>query len=327
MQNITDSEFQREVEALKSHRRLSVNRPILDPDLPDLAAVRGGGQEILGGAPQGNRVGVDLSDDGAVPQGAASSKGSAQDPALSSGRAKFNARRRGLGEGAGGAQAPQAKTAARPPDDEERTGPEDPSHLFWVPAHMHPEISPSDFRNFLKDHASRAVGQISPPASEAGESPQAGTGAFPFADRVTAMRNEVTETPPPSPSDSLISKSTSLTRKGSMLSRQYRPEQHADDSEDDKPITPLRRNRSILSGGPTLTIDDLQKLEQLAEEASRSQDPSRLRSVLRRTLSLNVAPSGKSPSSPASLWVQVSGIRYTRIYAVTERTCPLTPQP
>src|ERR1700678_2410086 len=46
--------------------------------------------------------------------------------------------------------------------------------------------------------------------------------------------------------------------------------------------------------GPQLTISDLQKLEELAEEASVKDDPSRLRNVLRRSLSLNLSPSGLS---------------------------------
>ncbi|KAJ3028424.1 hypothetical protein HDV00_010389, partial [Rhizophlyctis rosea] len=30
---------------------------------------------------------------------------------------------------------------------------EDPSHLFWVPAHLHPELHPTDFRKWLAKHA------------------------------------------------------------------------------------------------------------------------------------------------------------------------------
>src|SRR6266852_4896142 len=30
---------------------------------------------------------------------------------------------------------------------------DDPFHLFWVPANMHPEIDPGQFRAFLKEHA------------------------------------------------------------------------------------------------------------------------------------------------------------------------------
>ncbi|GBC00729.1 hypothetical protein RclHR1_03960003 [Rhizophagus clarus] len=30
---------------------------------------------------------------------------------------------------------------------------DNPSHLFWVPAHLHPEIAPNEFRKWLKNHA------------------------------------------------------------------------------------------------------------------------------------------------------------------------------
>src|SRR5262249_9843785 len=30
---------------------------------------------------------------------------------------------------------------------------DDPFHLFWVPANLHPEIAPAEFRAFLKEHA------------------------------------------------------------------------------------------------------------------------------------------------------------------------------
>ena len=76
-----------------------------------------------------------------------------------------------------------------------------------------------------------------------------------------------------------------------MLSRQYRPTES--DGSDDEQVLPLRRNRSsIYHPGPQLTINDLQKLDQLAEEASSNDDPTKLRSILRRSLSLNVSPSG-----------------------------------
>ena len=139
----------------------------------------------------------------------------------------------------------------------EPTGPtDDPFHLFWVPASLHPEIAPTEFRAFLKEHARASPG-------DAGGN---------------------------------LSRSTSsgLGRRMSMLSRQYRPKD-GDESEEEK-VVPTRRNRnSIYHPGPQLTISDLQKLEQLAEEASASNDPTRLRTVLRRSLSLNVSPSGKPP--------------------------------
>lgn len=137
---------------------------------------------------------------------------------------------------------------------------DDPFHLFWVPASLHPEIAPTEFRAFLKEHA-RA------PPSEAGGNL--------------------------SRSSSATSTSSGLGRRASMLSRQYRPKD-GDESEEEK-VVPTRRNRnSIYHPGPQLTISDLQKLEELAEEASASDDPTKLRTVLRRSLSLNVSPSCKS---------------------------------
>ncbi|KAF7969292.1 hypothetical protein HWV62_27765 [Athelia sp. TMB] len=75
-----------------------------------------------------------------------------------------------------------------------------------------------------------------------------------------------------------------------MLSKQFDPK--TSDIADPDQILPLRRNRtSRYNDGPQLTINDLQKLDELAEEASQSDDPTRLRSILRRSLSMNVAPS------------------------------------
>ena len=80
-----------------------------------------------------------------------------------------------------------------------------------------------------------------------------------------------------------------------MLSRQYKPSANDGVGEQEEEVVPLRRNRtSYVPPVPQLTISDLQKLEELAEEASKSDDPSKLRIVLRRSLSLNIAPSGAS---------------------------------
>ncbi|KAI0032293.1 hypothetical protein K488DRAFT_78544 [Vararia minispora EC-137] len=169
------------------------------------------------------------------------------------------------------ASAQQAAANYRHPDDsssdshsnedlqEPQTPGDDPFHLFWVPAGMHPEIDPAQFRQFLKEHA---------------RGPADGT--------ATALTRAGSVG------------STGLGRKRSMLSRQYHPP--SDDSSDDgseEKVVPLRRNRTSYynAEGPQLTIKDLEKLDELAEEASQSSDPSRLRSVLRRSLSMNVSPS------------------------------------
>lgn len=140
---------------------------------------------------------------------------------------------------------------------------DDPFHLFWVPASVHPEIAPAEFREFLREHS-----RSPPPADGA----------------------------PVSRSGSLSSLSAGgLGRKKSMLSRQYRPSENDGVEEQDERIVPLSRTRSTryVNQGPQLTISDLQKLEQLAEEASESDDPSKLRNILRRSLSLNISPTGE----------------------------------
>ncbi|OJA19915.1 hypothetical protein AZE42_03767 [Rhizopogon vesiculosus] len=144
--------------------------------------------------------------------------------------------------------------------EERTTGQDDPFHLFWVPARLHPEIAPKEFRAFLKEHSRTPP----PPDVAAG----------------------------PVRSSSLTAPSTGLGRKRSMLSRQYKPSEHDNVEDEDEKVVPLRRNRTLLTNtGPQLTISDLQRLEALAEEASTSDDPTKLRNVLRRSLSLNVSPS------------------------------------
>ena len=140
------------------------------------------------------------------------------------------------------------------PDSTSPSATDDPFHLFWVPANMHPEIDPAQFRAFLKEHS--APGEVGLGRSES------------------------------------FGSAGALGRKKSMLSRQYRPTEN--DGVEDERVLPLRRNRSSLyaTSGPQLTIKDLEKLDELAEEASQSRDPSKLRSVLRRSLSMNMSPSG-----------------------------------
>lgn len=134
---------------------------------------------------------------------------------------------------------------------------DDPFHLFWVPARLHPEIAPTEFRAFLKEHA-----------------------RGPSADGSGGL----------SRSASSGSTSSRLGRRTSMLSKQFDPK--TSDTKEPDEIIPLRRNRtSRYMDGPQLTINDLQKLDELAEEASQSDDPTKLRSILRRSMSLQVTPS------------------------------------
>jgi hypothetical protein len=137
---------------------------------------------------------------------------------------------------------------------------DDPSHLFWVPAHLHPELAPGEFRAFLQEHT-RTV-------EEGTTSETPGT----ILRRAGSGRED-----------------HGLGRRASMLSRQYKPREGDGVGEEEEKIVPVKRNRSIFNrAGPQLTISDLQRLESLADEASKSNDPTQLRSVIRRSMSLNL---------------------------------------
>ncbi|WWC91171.1 uncharacterized protein L201_006112 [Kwoniella dendrophila CBS 6074] len=146
--------------------------------------------------------------------------------------------------------------------------------LFWVPAHLHPELAPGEFRAFLKSHT--------------------------HADPTNADVSEAGQGPGLSRSPSWLSRNPSrrgtnegLGRKRSMLSKQYQP-RPGDDVENEVPPVPTRRPGSIYggrSGEKGLTLNDLQKLEELVDEAEEvDDDPEAMRTLLRRSLSMNVAP-------------------------------------
>jgi hypothetical protein len=243
----SEYEIQREVEALRDIRRRSTTPGALtiDPDLPNQSPPSSPTAYRLGSPTNAPSFHTD-----------------------SSGNSLSDESSLDSGSGSGASAITGDSGASNSPAD-------DPFHLFWVPASLHPEIAPAEFRAFLKEHAR------SPPSSDGSIS----------LDR--------------SGSFSSLSSSSSLSRKKSMLSRQYRPAEH--DGVENEDVVPLRRNRSGLhtNRGPQLTINDLQKLEELAEEASESDDPSRLRNMLRRSLSLNISPSGMYlPLQLSCVWSQ-----------------------
>lgn len=230
----SEYEIQREVEALRDLRRRSTTPGALtiDPDLPNQSPPASPIAHWPGKSPIPSIATADI---------------------LSVGN---------FGEGSSSSESSSSVGSSRVADGPNNPA-DDPLHLFWVPAGLHPEIAPAEFRAFLKEHSrSPADGSDSSSISSAHSS---------------------------------LSSSGSLNRKKSMLSRQYRPKEN--DGFEEENIVPLKRNRSLLyptNPGPQLTISDLQMLEELAEEASAGDDPShsKLRSVLRRSLSLNLSPSG-----------------------------------
>lgn len=187
-------------------------------------------------------------------------------------------------------------------------GTDNPAHLFWVPASLHPELAPSEFRAFLKTHT-----HVDPLAEGEAAGAMAGQGMLamngmpidpdaPIANDMSGMsRGSSWMARKGSLGRGTSSVSGSLNRKRSMLSRQYHPKD-GDNVEEEAPPLPtaggLRRSgtgssshrpTSIyggISGDEGVTLADLQRLEQLADEAS--DDPAKMRSLLRRSLSINV---------------------------------------
>ncbi|KAF8817530.1 hypothetical protein BYT27DRAFT_7074637 [Phlegmacium glaucopus] len=234
----SEYEIQREVEALRDIKRRSTapGALVIDPDLPNQSSPS---SPTSYWAPKSPTL-----------KPAAFLYGNADNDSLGS-----------SSEGSSSSDHSRSSGGSRPTEAPNNPA-DDPFHLFWVPASLHPEIAPAEFRAFLKEHA---------------RSP-----------------SDALETSEGSPSPSSLSSSSSLNRRKSMLSRQYRPKHNDGVEEEEENVVPLKRNRSLLypiNPGPQLTISDLQKLEELAEEASASDDPSKLRNVLRRSLSMNLSPS------------------------------------
>ncbi|CAD6926174.1 unnamed protein product [Tilletia caries] len=303
---ISDSEFAREVEALRAQRRISVNRPIIDPDLPDLASAHSSGStshDILN-SQLANKERVNLRDDGPRVASDGSGDPSSMDYQPSRGdlsvsrptRQQFTARRRGTDQSAAAPTSPKEPST----ESQEKPASSDPAHLFWVPASMHPEISPADFRKFLSEHAARAVrdARISTSAPHSPVSPSStslsGDGPdISLSDRIAALRIQTEPSAVASTSSDLISRSTSLTRRGSTLRRQYQTDTDGNDDES-------RLAGAAAAPKPALTLEELQQLEQIAEETTSSHDAARVRNVLRRNLSLDLRTSDMQSDASGS---------------------------
>lgn len=150
--------------------------------------------------------------------------------------------------------------------------------MFWVPAHLHPELAPGEFRAFLKAHTHADPEHPSPEeAAEAGDEPSGLARSQSWLSRSNSRKE-------------------GLGRKRSMLSKQYHPSA-SDGVGEERPPMPTQRATSIYggrSGEKGLTLQDLQKLETLVDEADRTGDPTMMRTMLRRSLSQNVAPGCRS---------------------------------
>ncbi len=179
---------------------------------------------------------------------------------------------------------------------------DDPTHLFWVPAHLHPELAPGEFRAFLKSHTQPDGKAEDFPASEGtSEAGLAFGGGSGLERRLSAMNRRSSLSRDASANGN--ADGGGLGRKRSMLSRQYHPRVNDNVEEEIPPLPtagPLGRsgsNRSSIYGGRTgeqnLTLEDLQRLEELADQAAEGGDGDlgRMRNLLRRSLSISTTAS------------------------------------
>lgn len=130
------------------------------------------------------------------------------------------------------------------------------SDLFWLPARLHPEIAPMEFRNFIRDHT-------------APENLMRRSGSQLGRRKSTLSRQYI-----PSDSESEGGHSNDSPRVSRAPSRQGS----------------FRRN----TGLERLTINDLQRLETLARQAAEEgqegkEGEAQLKRLVRRSLSLNPA--------------------------------------
>lgn len=145
--------------------------------------------------------------------------------------------------------------------------------FFWVPASLHPELAPSEFKAFLRDHR-RDV-------EETDDNPAA-------LGRVGSIGLQRS-------SSGLSRSGSGLGRKKSMLSRQYHPGRDTDDMESigEESVKPMRNRSVYRNAAPQLTIKDLQKLDDLADAAAAGDGASAslIKSQLRRSISLGFSGS------------------------------------
>ncbi|MBW0469143.1 hypothetical protein O181_008858 [Austropuccinia psidii MF-1] len=169
------------------------------------------------------------------------------------------------------------------------------NNLFWLPARLHPEIAPQEFKAFIEE-ATKPENLIRRTSSA-------------FGHRQQSSKIE------PNSHHHIDPNHQSLNRKKSMLSKIYDPDTLDQISKtEDPPPSPsnLNRRHSInstsltsktLQGLENLTLDDLQKLEALAfkklsSDQSNSSDPtinqssfdlsgSQFKNLIRRSISMN----------------------------------------
>ncbi|PKI85192.1 hypothetical protein MVES1_001037 [Malassezia vespertilionis] len=233
---ITESDLRREVEALRTRRRLSANRAVMDPDLPDLhtGGLRGNSPSLGSGSntfPSNDQASCSEHLANLSFEHTAHLAGS--QPLFGSiDRDRILARRQASAGGTARSQTgPESsfppmeqhhaggstRVLGRTPLPPTPPGPNGTDNLFWIPASAHPEISPENFRSFLKTQAERNVNQH---AQEQAVNMQRSPPNSPPMPKTSPTMLDA-ESNAKATTDWLIGKSTSLARRSSSLRRQY----------------------------------------------------------------------------------------------------------
>jgi Activator of mitotic machinery Cdc14 phosphatase activation C-term len=156
--------------------------------------------------------------------------------------------------------------APRGGDDED-----DPSRLFWVPARVHPELAPMEFKTFLENRVQSIKRRSGEQSSLSAENPErSGSGG-------------------------------GLRRKKSMLSRQIDDSYsrgangYRDGAEQLEQKKPLSQQRT-----PELKISDLKDLDELVKDPSRAMKKLTLDTTMRSDPGVEVTPIEDMPILPAA---------------------------
>lgn len=241
-ETVSPQEVQKEMEALRKHRRVSMQRTLIDPDLPDLAGtdpVNTYARPYIPPAepntPNTPRAPLTPSDEGGEPPADFSldeKSLTARSPVFGSTQRERYLARRAARANACADSSRTSEDSVTSDDAKPPTTPEDSASHFWVPASAHPEISPEQFRAFIKEQAERNVQHhaLNPGLGRQGEN---------IAGEALLSRDMVQDQLTSKPS---LRRNASITRRASSLRRQVRPEKDGD-------ATPVRaaRRGSVLA--------------------------------------------------------------------------------
>ncbi|KAF9538647.1 hypothetical protein EC957_006384 [Mortierella hygrophila] len=151
---------------------------------------------------------------------------------------------------------------------------EDPSHLFWVPFHMHPEIAPNAYNNWLHKHGVDSTGQ----------------------------------------STFLAVRKSSVNRRRSVLSAEYNPELDEEDEERapaPRSLDPVKESKEGMHGYSAETNTDFLSGVFSAPLEQMGEPPLKAKTSLRRSLSHTRNVPSHATSDEGSVEEDLATVRRT----------------